>query len=76
MVFPPIRPSLARSPSEAVPTMRLATTRGMMIIVIRRMNAVPMGSRATRTVVSPWSSKTLATKPMTAPRTSPRRILV
>ena len=56
--------------------MRLATTRGMTIIVIRRMKAVPTSSRETRVCRSQPISVRLATSPTTAPATSPIRIFV
>jgi hypothetical protein len=56
------------SPSVAVPTTRLATTRGMTTMVMRRIQAVPAGSMAVRAVTSHSTSKMFATNPTRAPR--------
>src|SRR5690606_848613 len=71
-----MRPSLRRSPSEAVPISRLAATSGTTTIVIRRMKAVPTGSTMTSVVCSQSSANTFAIRPMTMPRARPMRIFV
>ncbi len=64
------------SPSEDDPTIRLATTSGMTIIVSARINAVPKGSRAVRKETTGSKPKRFDPAPTTMPPTSPMRIFV
>jgi hypothetical protein len=68
------------SPSDATPRVSEATTSGITIIVIARMNAFPTKLRKGRmpAVHASVAAKplTLATTPTTAPRTRPMVILV
>jgi hypothetical protein len=67
---------LADVPSEAVPRIRLATTSGITIIMISRMNTVPMGSMLWSRFCNQSRPARLAAMPAATPATRPIRIFV
>ena len=71
-----MRPNMRMFPSEAVPTKRLEKTRGITIIVISRIKAVPVGSRIARTPRSQVTLVILAIKPIATHEASPMSIFV